>query len=261
MWLTEHMVAFIGQAGAGQHPVHLPGAADRRPSPGRRGAAGMRFGSVRIDYVNFPTLQALWAEVQRRDLDVSPQPTWGKLGGRAAGHRSWSQLSFTPSSRLSNDISPLARRGPMILCTSSDSRFSLAAWRQATPIQNLMPLVQANDSSSKARLRLARRGPPHGRRTNILALITVCHLTGDWASALDRLTMLLTDQTSIREVNPLPHAATVRLTRDRPFFGHCSVECLYKTGPGRPGAELGDLGLATGRQGGTARSLTRLDLR
>jgi lysyl-tRNA synthetase class 2 len=161
-----------------------------------------------IDYVSFPTLQALWAEVQRRHLDVSPQPTWGKLLDELLGtivEPTLTQPTFIKDYPI--DISPLAKAVPDDPLHVERFEIFLGGMETGNAYSELNdPLVQRERFEQQGAGAQAGDVEAHPMDEDyILALMHGMPPTGGLGIGIDRLTMLLTDQTSIREVILFPH--------------------------------------------------------
>jgi lysyl-tRNA synthetase class 2 len=209
MWLTEHMVAFIAEQALGSTQFTFQGRQIDVKPPWRRWALRDAIRELcGIDYVNFPTLQALWAEVQRRDLDVSPQPTWGKLVEELLGtivEPTLTQPTFIKDYPI--DISPLAKAMPDDPLHVERFEIFLGGMETGNAYSELNdPLAQRERFEQQGVGAQAGDVEAHPMDEDyILALMHGMPPTGGLGIGIDRLTMLLTDQTSIREVILFPH--------------------------------------------------------
>jgi lysyl-tRNA synthetase class 2 len=209
MWLTENMMAFIAEQALGSTQFMFQGQMVDVTPPWRRWSLRDAILELAgIDYMDFPTLEALWAEVQRRELHVSPQPTWGKLIDELLGEivePTLIQPTFVKDYPI--DISPLAK-------ASSDDpqhveRFEIfvGGLESGNAYSELNdPLVQRERFEQQGLGAKAGDEEAHPMDEDyILALMHGMPPTGGLGIGVDRLTMLFTDQTSIREVILFPH--------------------------------------------------------
>jgi lysyl-tRNA synthetase class 2 len=209
MWLTEHMVAFIAEQAVGSARFTYQGLEIDVTPPWRRwslrDAIRERTG---IDYADFPTLEALWAEVRRRQLNVSPQPTWGKLIDELLGEMVEPilvQPTFIKDYPI--DISPLAKASPGMPGHVERFEIFVGGLETGNAYSELNdPLVQRQRFEQQGLGAEAGDEEAHPMDEDyILALMHGMPPTGGLGVGVDRLTMLLTDQTSIREVILFPH--------------------------------------------------------
>ncbi len=209
MWLTEHMVAFIAEEALGSAQFTFQGHQIDVTPPWRRWTLRDAIQELTgIDYMEFPNLEALWAEVQRRELHVSPQPTWGKLIDELLGEivePTLIQPTFIKDYPI--DISPLSK------ALSDDplhvERFEIfiGGLEMGNAYSELNdPMVQRERFEQQGLGAKAGDEEAHPMDEDyILALMHGMPPTGGLGVGVDRLTMLLTDQTSIREVILFPH--------------------------------------------------------
>ncbi len=209
MWLTEHMVAFIAENALGSTQFTFQGYQIDVTPPWRRWSlrAAIRE-STGIDYTDFPTLDALWAEVQRRGLKVSPQPTWGKLIDELLGETvepALIQPTFIKDYPI--DISPLAKASPQDPEHVERFEIFIGGLEIGNAYSELNDPLAQRERFEQQGLD-ARSGDEEAHPMDedyILALMHGMPPTGGLGVGVDRLTMLLTDQTSIREVILFPH--------------------------------------------------------
>ena len=209
MWLTEHMIAFIARQAVGDTQITYQGHQIDLSPPWRRWSLRDAIRELTgIDYMDFPTLETLWAEVQRRGLEVSPQPTWGKLIEELLGEivePTLIQPTFIKDYPL--DISPLAKASADDPQHVERFEIFIGGLETGNAYSELNdPLVQ-RERFEQQRL-VAKAGDEEAHPMDedyILALMHGMPPTGGLGIGVDRLTMLLTDQTSIREVILFPH--------------------------------------------------------
>ena len=209
MWLTEHMVAFIAQEVLGTTKTTFNGNEIDLAPPWRRwslrDAILERTG---IDYYQFPTLRALWDETKRLGLELSPQPTWGKLIDELLGETVEPilvQPTFIKDYPI--DISPLAKASPDIPGHVERFEIFLGGLETGNAYSELNdPLTQRQRFEEQGLGAEAGDDEAHPMDEDyVFALMHGMPPTGGLGVGVDRLTMLLTDQASIREVILFPH--------------------------------------------------------
>lgn len=209
MWLTENMVAFIAEQALGSTQFTFQGQVVDVTPPWRRWSLRDAIQELTgIDYIDFPTLEALWAEVQRRGLHVSPQPTWGKLIDELLGEivePTLIQPTFIKDYPI--DISPLAKASPDDAQHVERFEIFVGGLETGNAYSELNdPLVQRERFEQQGLGAKAGDEEAHPMDEDyVLALMHGMPPTGGLGVGVDRLTMLLTDQTSIREVILFPH--------------------------------------------------------
>jgi lysyl-tRNA synthetase class 2 len=209
MWLTEHMVAYIAEQAVGSTKFTYQGHEIDVSPPWRRWSLQDAIRELAgIDYMEFPTLETLWAEVQRRGLRVSLQPTWGKLIDELLGEIVEPRLiqpTFVKDYPI--DISPLAKGSPDKPRHVERFEIFIGGMETGNAYSELNdPLVQRERFEEQGLGARAGDEEAHPMDEDyILALMHGMPPTGGLGVGVDRLTMLLTDQTSIREVILFPH--------------------------------------------------------
>jgi len=209
MWLTEHMVAFIAEQALGSTRFIFQGqTVDVSPPWQRRTLRDAIRELTGIDYMEFPTLQALWTEVRRRGLDVSPQPTWGKLIDELLGEvvePTLIQPTFIKDYPI--DISPLAKASADDPTHVERFEVFMGGLECGNAYSELNdPLTQRERFLQQGAGAEAGDEEAHPMDEDyVLALMHGMPPTGGLGIGIDRLTMLFTDQTSIREVILFPH--------------------------------------------------------
>jgi lysyl-tRNA synthetase class 2 len=209
MWLTEHMVAFIAEQALGSTQITFQGHSVDLAPPWRRWSLRDAIRELTgIDYMDYPTLGALWAEVRRRGLDVSPQPTWGKLIDELLGEivePTLIQPTFIKDYPI--DISPLAKPSPDDPQHVERFEIFVGGLETGNAYSELNdPLLQRERFEQQGVGAQAGDEEAHPMDEDyVMALMHGMPPTGGLGIGVDRLTMLLTDQTSIREVILFPH--------------------------------------------------------
>jgi lysyl-tRNA synthetase class 2 len=209
MWLTEHTVAFIAEQVLGSTQVTFQGHQVDLTPPWRRWSLRDAIHELAgIDYMDFPTLDGLWAEVERRGLELSPQPTWGKLIDELLGEivePTLVQPTFIKDYPI--DISPLAKAVPGDPHHVERFEIFIGGVETGNAYSELNdPLAQRERFEQQGLDAKAGDEEAHPMDEDyVLALMYGMPPTGGLGIGVDRLTMLLTDQTSIREVILFPH--------------------------------------------------------
>lgn len=209
MWLTEHMVAFIAEQALGSTQITFQGHSVDLAPPWRRWSLRDAICELTgIDYMDYPTLDALWAEVRQRGLDVSPQPTWGKLIDELLGEivePTLIQPTFIKDYPI--DISPLAKPSPDDPQHVERFEIFVGGLETGNAYSELNdPLLQRERFEQQGVGAQAGDEEAHPMDEDyVMALMHGMPPTGGLGIGVDRLTMLLTDQTSIREVILFPH--------------------------------------------------------
>ncbi|MGQ9500886.1 MAG: lysine--tRNA ligase [Anaerolineae bacterium] len=209
MWLTENMIATIAEQVLGSTQLTFQGHTIDLTPPWRRWSLHDAIKEMTgIDYKEFPTLETLWGEVRRRGLDVSPQPTWGKLIDELLGEivePTLIQPTFIKDYPV--DISPLAKSLPDDPTHVERFELFIGGLETGNAYSELNdPLVQRERFEQQGQIARAGDAEAHPMDEDyLLALMHGMPPTGGLGIGVDRLTMLFTDQTSIREVILFPH--------------------------------------------------------
>jgi len=209
MWLTENMVAFIAEQALGSTRFTFQGQVVDVTPPWRRWPLRDAIKELAgIDYMQYPTLEALSAEVRRQGLAISPQPTWGKLIDELLGEivePTLIQPTFVKDYPI--DISPLAKVSPDDPQHVERFEIFVGGLETGNAYSELNdPLAQRERFDQQGLGAKAGDEEAHPMDEDyILALMHGMPPTGGLGVGVDRLAMLLTDQTSIREVILFPH--------------------------------------------------------
>jgi lysyl-tRNA synthetase class 2 len=209
MEITEHMVAYAARQATGRATVTFRGQPVSLEPPWRRLALRQAIAEMSgIDIGRHPDADSLRGEMRQRGLDPSPEATRGKLVESLLAHFVEPKL-IEPTFLIDypRDISPLAKSkaddpatverfegfaGGMELCNAftelndpldQEQRFLEMGRDYAADDEERHPLDEDY-------LRAMRYGMPPA---------------GGFGMGIDRLVMLLTDRTSIREVILFPH--------------------------------------------------------
>ena len=209
MWLTEHMVSTIAQHVLGATQITFQGHTIDLTPPWRRWSLRDAIKEMTgIDYQDFLTLDALWAESMRRGINVSPQPTWGRLIDELLSEKvepSLMQPTFIKDYPV--DISPLAKASPDDPTHVERFEMFIGGLESGNAYSELNDPLAQRERFERQRLgAMAGDEEAHPMDEDyVLALMHGMPPTGGLGIGVDRLTMLFTDQTSIREVILFPH--------------------------------------------------------
>ena len=209
MWLTEHMVASIASQVLGTTKTTFNGNEIDFAPPWRRWSLrDAILEKTGIDYTEFPTLRALWDETKRRGLELSPQPTWGKLIDELLSETVEPilvQPTFIKDYPV--DISPLAKASPDFPGHVERFEIFVGGLETGNAYSELNdPLTQRQRFEDQGAGAKAGDVEAHPMDEDyVFALMHGMPPTGGLGIGIDRLTMLFTDQTSIREVILFPH--------------------------------------------------------
>lgn len=206
---TEEMVAYAANKVLGTltfdwqgHPIDLTPPWTRIPlREAILNASG-------IDYEQFPDAESLAEEMRRRGLDANPSYGWGKLVDNLMGHFVEPNLiQPTFLTDYPRDISPLAKGDPENERQVERFEGFVAGFELCNafseindPIDQLQRFVDESYRSSD--------GDDEAHPVDIDYVETMSYgmpPTGGFGMGIDRLTMLLTNKDTIREVILFPH--------------------------------------------------------
>ncbi|MBN1220366.1 MAG: lysine--tRNA ligase [Anaerolineae bacterium] len=210
MRLTETMVAFIAREVLGTTQIIFNGKTVNLEPPWQRlNLAESIKQRTEIDiFDTYGDVKALWKECQSLKLDVSPQPTWGKLVDELLGEYVEPTIvdpAFIHTYPL--DISPLAKQNPDDPRVVERFEIFVAGLEMGNAYSELNdPILQRQRFLEQQQGSAAGDDEAHLMDdAYVLALMQGMPPTGGLGIGIDRLTMLLTDQQSIREVILFPH--------------------------------------------------------
>lgn len=206
MRLTENLVAAVAQAVLGTTKVIFDSKEVDLTPPWRRLnlAEGIKQHTGIDIFETYGDVKALWAECQRLKLNVSPQPNWGKLVGELLGEYVEPTIvnpTFIHTFPL--DISPLSKQQP------DDPRMVERFEAFVVGMEIANAYSELNDPIIQ-RQRFLEQQKDADEEAHvmdddyIMALMQGMPPTGGLGMGVDRLTMLLTNQQSIREVILFP---------------------------------------------------------
>lgn len=208
MRLTEEMVAFIAQEVLGTTRITFQGQTIDLTPPWRRlplRQAILEYGGIDIEA--YPTLETLWDQVKGLGRDISRQPTWGKLVDELLKELVEPHLiQPTFITEYPIEISPLAKKKPGAPHVVERFEAFIGTMECGNAFTELNdPIDQLERFQGQAAQRAAGDEETHPVDEDFVqALMYGMPPTGGLGMGIDRLTMLLTDQVSIREVILFP---------------------------------------------------------
>ena len=161
-----------------------------------------------IDYVEFPTADGLAIAIQDRGGQTPPGATWGKLiDGLLGDFVEPNLIQPTFIINYPRDISPLAKSVPDDPLHVERFEFFIAGMEMGNAFSELNdPIEQRRRFEEMQRLYEADDEEAHPIDEDYLrAMGYGMPPNGGFGMGVDRLTMLLTDTTTIREVLLYPH--------------------------------------------------------
>jgi len=208
MDLVENLYSEVAREVVGRTTVTYQGQEIELAPPWRR--VTMRDVIVEatgLDIGALSTLQPLWDAVQARGLEVPPQPSWGKLVDALFGEFAEPTL-IQPTFVMDypREISPLAKNKPGDPDWVERFEFFIAGMESGNAFSELNdPIEQRARFVEQGRASEAGDDEAHPMDEDfITALEHGMPPTGGLGFGIDRMAMLLTDQTSIREVILFP---------------------------------------------------------
>jgi len=212
MHLVEEMLAFIARQVLGTTQIRYQGHdVDLTPPWRRLTIRQALLDATGVDIEVDRTLEALWGRVCELNLAVEPQPTWGKLVDELLStfvEPNLIQPTFIMDYPV--EISPLAKKkpdAPHLVERFEPFAGGLELGNAFTELND--PLDQRERFLAQAKQRAA--GDEEAQPLDedfIQAMMYGMPPTGGLGIGVDRLVMLLTDQTSIREVILFPQLRT-----------------------------------------------------
>ena len=208
MELTEAMIAYIAQEALGTTRVTYQGHEIELAPPWRRLTLRQAIkDETGIDIEAHPDLDSLWARIKELGLKVDLQPTWGKLVDELLSECVEPKL-IQPTFIMDYpvEISPLAKRKPGSPHLVERFEVFIGGLELGNAFSELNdPLDQRERFAAQVRSRAAGDEEAHPMDEDFIqALMYGMPPTGGLGIGIDRLTMLLTDQASIREVILFP---------------------------------------------------------
>ncbi len=207
MRLVENMIAFMAQEVLGTTKVVYNGQEVDLTPPWKRLnlAEGIKEQTGIDIFESYPDVKVLWEECQKRGLEVSPQPSWGKLVDELLGeYLEPTIVNPTFIHTFPLDISPLSKQSPDDPRVVERFEVFVAGMEVGNAYSELNdPVVQ--------RQRFLDQQQTSDEEAHVMdddyvvALMQGMPPTGGLGIGVDRIVMLLTDQQSIREVILFPH--------------------------------------------------------
>ena len=209
MDLTEEMVAYVAQEVLGTLQITYEGnEIDLTPPWSRiplRQAIKEKTG---IDYREHPEAESLYHAIREIDGNVEPKATWGKLVDSLLKNYVRPRL-IQPTFLIDYpiEISPLAKKKPDDPSTVERFQGYIGGMEVCNAFTELNDPIDQRERFL-AQVRDFEAGDEEAHQMDedfIHALSYGMPPTGGWGMGLDRLVMLFTDQTSIRDVILFPH--------------------------------------------------------
>ncbi len=209
MDFTEEMIGYVAQAVLGSTRFTYQGHEIDLTPPWRRvtlrEVIRERTG---IDYVEHPTAEELAAAMRERGYETQPKATWGKLVDSLLSSQVEPHL-IQPTFVLDypRDISPLAKKKPDDPTHVERFELFIGGMELGNAFTELNdPLDQEQRFLEMRRLYAPGDEEAHPMDEDyLLAQRYGMPPNGGFGMGIDRFTMLLTDQSSIREVILFPH--------------------------------------------------------
>ena len=212
MALCEQMIAYVAEDVLGSPVIEYQGhEIDLRPPWRRVTLAEIAFEVTGIDYRQYPTPEELGAAMRARGLRVKPDATWGYLidkGLLGTVEPSLTQPTFVMD--YPRGISPLAKAKPDDPTHVERFEFFIGGLEMGNAFTELNdPLDQEQRFLEMGRLYDSGDEEAHPMDEDYLrAMKYGMPPNGGFGMGVDRLVMLLTNKSSIREVILFPHLRT-----------------------------------------------------
>jgi lysyl-tRNA synthetase class 2 len=212
MRLVEDMVAFIAQEVSGTTRITYQGNEIELAPPWRRlPLRQVILDKTGVDIDAHLTLRELQRRVDELGLKVEPQPTWGKLVDELLSEfvePTLIQPAFVTDYPL--ELSPLAKKRPDNPHYVERFEPFVGGLELGNAFSELNdPLDQRERFEAQAAARTRGDEEAHPLDEDFIAALEYgMPPTGGLGIGIDRLVMLLTDQTSIREVILFPQLRT-----------------------------------------------------
>jgi lysyl-tRNA synthetase class 2 len=170
-----------------------------------------QYGDLELD--DFPTAEALRAELERRGLDLPPGAGYGKLADEAMSHYVEPNL-IQPTFLLDYpvELSPLAKRKPENPRLVERFEAFIGGFEAGNAYTELNDPIDQR-ARFEEQLRLRDQGDEEAELIDEDFLFALEHgmpPTGGFGMGIDRLLMILTGQPTIREVILFPHLRSVK---------------------------------------------------
>lgn len=209
MALAEEMIAFVAQEALGTTSIDYQGEeVDLRPPWQRRKLRQAILEETSIDYEAYPDAESLYQAIRSIGGTPEPKATWGKLVDPVLiNYIEPKLIQPTFLYDYPAEVSPLAKRKPDDPDTVERFEFFIGGLELGNAFSELNdPLEQGRRFQAQAEALSAGDEEAHPLDEDYInALSYGMPPTGGFGMGIDRLTMLLTDQPSIREVILFPH--------------------------------------------------------
>ena len=209
MAFCEQMVAHVAEVVLGSPIISYQGHEINLRPPWRRVTLREIAQEVTgIDYVQYPTAEALAAAMKERGLPTKPGATWGYLIDKGLlGTVEPTLIQPTIVMDYPRDISPLAKTKPNDPTHVERFEYFIGGLEMGNAFTELNdPLDQEQRFLEMGRLYDADDEEAHPMDEDYLrAMKYGMPPNGGFGMGIDRLVMLLTDKPSIREVILFPH--------------------------------------------------------
>jgi len=209
MAFCEQMIAYVAEKVLGTTVIHFQGHEVDLSPPWRR--VTLREAAIEvtgIDYMEHPTAETLAAALKAKGLATQPNATWGHLIDKALLGAVESTL-IQPTFVLDypRDISPFAKTKPDDPTHVERFEFFIAGLEMGNAFTELNdPFDQEQRFLEAGRLYAPDDEEAHPMDEDYLrAMKYGMPPNGGFGMGVDRLTMLLTDKPTIREVILYPH--------------------------------------------------------
>jgi lysyl-tRNA synthetase class 2 len=209
MDLTERMVSYVAEEVVGSRVIEYQGATIDLTPPWRRVTLRDVILEVTgVDYLQHPTAESLVQAIRARGLPAQEDATWGHLIDKSLLNEVEPTL-IQPTFVLDypRDITPLAKTKPGDLTHVERFEFFIGGLECGNAFTELNdPLDQEERFIEMGRMYDADDEEAQPMDTDYLrAMRYGMPPCGGFGTGVDRLTMLLTDQASIRDVLLFPH--------------------------------------------------------
>jgi len=211
---TEEMVAYVARQVTGSMAITFQGTEiDLTPPWSRISLRQAILDATGIDYESYPDVESLATEMQDRGHDPDPNSSWGKLvDSLMAKYVEPNLIQPTFLTDYPRDISPLAKGTPDNPRGAERFEGFLAGMELCNAFSEINDPIDQLGRFVEESYR-ATHGDDEAHPIDedyVEALSYGMPPTGGFGMGVDRLTMLLTDKDTIREVLLFPHLRTIR---------------------------------------------------
>ena len=212
MEVTEQLVAYVAQEVTGSTTIEFDGKTIELGGSWQR--LTMREAIKQwsgIDYVDYPEAESLRAAIRAKGGNAANDASWGKLIDGLVGDYVEPQLiQPTIIYDYPRDISPLAKRKPGDSTHVERFEFFIAGMEMGNAFSELNdPLDQEERFVEMGRADNMEEGEAHPLDEDYLrAMRYGMPPNGGFGMGIDRLTMLMANRNTIREVILFPHLRT-----------------------------------------------------